>query len=139
MQIGHSGRTRVEEIILAVVLLIFAVRTAMPTMVTVYGLYVVKVVFAAAIATPAAWLLLARTLPQRKHALLAVFITYFYCWVLSAVVDWPRFTATAAVFGLCAFAGYLYYLTREEIKWIQQQSSPSSLLDPASRDTSSNE
>lgn len=124
MQIGHSGRTRVEERILAIVLLFFAVRTALPTTTTIYGFYFVKLVFTVLIAGPGVWLLLSRTLVQRKHALLAVVITYFYCGGLTIALDWTRFAFGAAILGLCAFSGYLYYLTREEITWIHQESSP---------------
>jgi hypothetical protein len=137
MRIGHSGRTRVEELILAPVLFIIAIRTALPigNSAGVYGHYWVKILFAALIATPAIWLWFAHTLTQRKHALLAVVITYGYCGLLVGVLDWTRFAAAAAILGCGGIAGYLYYLTREEISWIQQQSSPSPPPAPRSSGT----
>lgn len=137
MKIGHTGRTRVEELILATVLIVIAVRTALPTKPTVYGPYLVKAVFAFLIAAPAVALFLARTMATRKNALLAVFITYGYSGGLAIVLDPLRFGAASALLGCGAFAGYLYFLTRKELKWIQQQSSPSSPPDPVLRDGSS--
>jgi uncharacterized membrane protein YfcA len=141
MLIGHSGRTRVEELILAMVLLIIAVRAAIPTPNnTIYGFYWVKAIFAVLIAAPAVWLIAARTLEHRKHALLAAVITYTYCGALPVVRDWSLFGFGAGLIGLGGgFSIYLYYLTREEITWIQQQSSPSQPQGPGPPGMSSSE
>lgn len=124
MKIGHWGRTRVEEIILAVVLLIIAVRTALPLGPSAYNSLVVKMAFAFLTAAPAVWLLLARGLPQRKKALLGVVIAYTFTGLLVVYVDWTRFAVGSALLGLGALSGYLYYLTAREIKWAQQNSLP---------------
>lgn len=120
MRIGHSGRTRVEEIILAVALLFVAARTALPLGATVYGHLALKLVFAVLIAAPALWLLRTHQLAERKRALLGVFITYVYIGLLTVVVDWTRFGSAAAILALAAESGYLYFITAQELKWEQQ-------------------
>lgn len=127
MQIGHSGKTRIEEIVLAVALLVIAVRTALPIgSVGVYGVIAVKLGFGALLAAPALLLLCARSLPARRRALLWTFISYAYVGVLVPVLDWTRFGSAAAILALAAISGYLYYVTAREIRWTQEQSSRSS-------------
>jgi inner membrane protein involved in colicin E2 resistance len=139
MRIGHTGRTRVEELVIATVLLLVGVRSALPLGTTVYGQYWIKAVFAVILTAPAVLLYLSHTLEQRKRALLFVFITFAYSGVLTVVLQWQSFASAGMLLGFSALSGYLYYLTRGEIKWTQQHSSPSSLPDPVSPDTSSSE
>lgn len=127
MQIGHTGRTRIEEIVLAIALLVIAIRTALPIGgAGVYGVIAVKLTFGMAIAVPAVWLLLARTLSSRCRSLLWVFITYSYVGLLVPFVDWTRFGTAAVVLACAAIAGYLYYVTAKEIRWTKEQLSHSS-------------
>jgi hypothetical protein len=126
MKIGHSGHTRVEELILAFVLLVVALRTALPLGSAVYVNTALKITFAILIALPALFLLKAHTLLQRKRALLAVFITYGYITILTVVVDPARFGVAGLSLGLGAVAAYLYFVARLEIKtWGQENSSQS--------------
>jgi hypothetical protein len=136
MQIGHTGRTRIEEIVIAVALLIVGARSALPIGTTIYGNYWIKAIFAVLIAAPAVVLLLARTLERRKWGLLFVFITFAYSGLLTIALQWQSFASAGLLLGFSALSGYLYYLTRGEIKWTQQQSSHSSPQDPVSPDTS---
>lgn len=127
MMIGHTGRTRVEELILAVGLLVIAVRTASPIGTTsVYGAVAIKVTVGLLIAVPAVFLVLCKKLPARRTSLFWVFVTYAYVGLLVPIVDWTRFGTAGAIFALAALSGYLYYVTAEEIKWTQAQSSRSS-------------
>jgi hypothetical protein len=127
MQIGHTGRTRVEEIILACALLVIAVRTALPIGGPgAYGHLAVKFGFAVLMAVPGVWLLFSRNMVSRKRSLWWVCVTYYYVGALVPIVDWTRFGTAAALFALAAQAGYLYYITAEEIRWTQAQSSRSS-------------
>lgn len=128
MQIGHTGRARVIEFIIATALLIIAVRTSLPigNSVGVYGFTAIKVTFAFIIAAPPAWLLIARTLSARRTALLWTCVTYSYVATLVPIVDWTRFGTAAALFALAAVSGYLYYITAREIKWTKALSSRSS-------------
>jgi hypothetical protein len=128
MQIGHTGKTRVEELVLAGALLIIALRTALPIHggSAAYGNQTVKLLFAALIAIPGMCLLLVRTLATRKRALLWVFVTYAYIGTLVPIVDWTRFGSAAALLTLAVISGHLYYVTAREIRWTQAQSSLSS-------------
>lgn len=127
MQIGHTGRTRVEELVLAAVLFVIAVRTAIPigNSAGVYGTVIAKIVVGLLIAIPAALLLVARTLKCRKRALFWAFVTFAYVGLLVPIVDWTRFGTAAAILGLALISGYLYYVTAEEIKWTPERSEPS--------------
>lgn len=126
MQIGHSGHTRFEELILAFVLLVVAIRTALPLGSTVYSNAAVKIAFAVLVALPAFFLIKARTLVQRKRALLAVFITYAYIAILTVAVDPTKFAIAGMSVGLGSIAAYLYFVARLEIKtWDQESSSQS--------------
>lgn len=126
MKIGHSGHTRVEELILALVLLVVALRTALPLGSAVYGNTAVRITFTILIALPALFLLKAHTLLQRKRALLAVFVTYGYITILTVVVDPGRFAVAGLSLGLGAMAAYLYFVARLEIKTWGQENSPQS-------------
>lgn len=130
MLIGHTGRTRIEEFVLSAALLVIAARTALPLGgLGAYGHLSAKIAFAVAILVPAVWLLLARSLASRARALFWTFVTYAYVAALVLIVDWTRFGSAAAILALAAIAGYLYYVTAREIKWIQgpsPQSSPPS-------------
>ena len=127
MLIGHTGRTRVDEIFLAVALIVIAVRTAMPLgSPGAYGTMTVKLAFSAALAVPAVLLLAARSLPRRRTGLFWVFVTYSYTGFLVAIVDWTRFGSAAGLLALAGIAGHLYYVTAREIKWTQAQSPRSS-------------
>lgn len=125
MRIGYYGRSRTDEIILALGLIVIAIRTALPisTGTSVYGYAAVKLSFAAAMALPAVWLLSMRALEQRRHALLAVFGTYAYVGVLVVVVDWTRFGTASALFTCAGLTMHLYYVAAREIKWSQADSS----------------
>jgi hypothetical protein len=139
MRIGHSGHTRVEELVIAVVLFVVGVHSALPIGTTVYGHYWIKACFAVLISAAAVLLFAARTLDQRKNALLYVCVTYFYSGGLTVVFQWQSFASVCMLLGFSALSGYLYYVTRGYLKWTQQQSSRSSSPDPVSPDTSSSE
>lgn len=127
MLIGHTGRTRVEEVILGIGLSIIAIRTMAPIGAPgVYGQLWIKLVFGVLIDTPAVLLLFARSLPARRTALFWVFVTYAYVGGLVPIVDWTRFGTAAAMLSLAGIAGYLYFVTAREIKWTQEQSPRSS-------------
>ena len=121
MQIGHHGRTRVDEIILSIGLIVVAIRTALPIGPSVYGQHLaVKLAFAVAVAAPAVWLLLAGTLDRRRRALLFVFGTYAYVGLLVLVVDWTRFGTSGVLLTCACVAMHLYYVAAREIKWLHQ-------------------
>lgn len=129
MQIGHTGHTRPLELIVAGVLLAFAVLVAMPIHSAVYTGIAIKLVFSVLFAGPAVWLMCARGMQGRKKALLAVLLTYAYSGLLALAVailfDASRFGVSAAIFGLTAITAYLYFVTAWEIKWERSGSSRS--------------
>lgn len=135
MLIGHAGHTRVIERIVAIPLLIVAIRILIPLPSVVYTNVGVKVLAAALLVWPSIWLLATKHLVSRKKALLGVFVTYVYSGVLGAVVDPTRFSSSGAWLALAAITGYLYLVTAWEVKWTRG-SSQSSPVDPPPLDTS---
>jgi hypothetical protein len=126
MQIGH---TRPIEVIVAIVLLVVAIRVALPLPSTVYTNIWIKAVFTVLLGAPAVLLLLARGLRARKRALVGVLGTFMYSGILGVVLEPARFAGAAAWLGLGAITGYLYLVTAREMakeaEWTPDGSSPS--------------
>lgn len=103
------------ETVMAVVLIVFSIRIALPIGTSAaYTSGLVKAISAVLVAAPGLWLLFARSAKARPQALLTVVFTYFYLTVLSVLVDWTRFGAAAASLGLATVGIILYAGARAE-------------------------
>lgn len=103
------------ETVMAIVVLIYAVRTALPIGIAgAYPSMAVKLVFSPLVAAPGVWLLWAKSSKWRARALLAVVGTNIYLASLGLVFDWTRFGAVGSALGMAAIGVILYTKARAE-------------------------
>jgi hypothetical protein len=111
----RTGTYRAIETVMSVVLLIVAVRTAVPVGPSqIYLNEWLRVLSAAIIAAPAVWLLFAKSAKARPRALLFTVFTYFYLSALGLINDWTRFPSVALAVGFSAIGVILYVGARAE-------------------------
>lgn len=110
-----SHLTRRADVTLSVVLLVYAVRTALPLGTSrVYVDEYVRLVFASLVALPAVLLLVVSRETRRMKVLLAVSATYLYVTLLALVADWTRFASAASSLGLAILALMLWTSAKVE-------------------------
>lgn len=103
------------ETVMAVVVLIYAVRIALPIgSVSAYQNQTVKLMFSVLVAAPGGWLLWVKSSKWRARALLAVVGTNIYLASLGIAFDWTRFGAAGSAFGMAAIGVILYTKARSE-------------------------
>lgn len=107
---------RVFEVISAVAVILFGIRTALPLgHSTVYVSLPVKITFGLIGLTPGIIVLAARSARGRVKALLWITITDVYLAVLAIWDDWTRFGSAGASLALAAVSLTLYARARAEV------------------------
>jgi hypothetical protein len=105
------------EVVLSLVLLVYAVRTANPLGPSrAYASAWVRLIFSALIAAPGIALLFVSAEKPRIWTLAFVGGTYGYVTILAMIADWTRFGSGGASLGWAALAFILYAQARAEVR-----------------------
>jgi len=95
---------RAIEIVLAISVLIYAVRTGVPVGQSSYSNVWFKLLAALVVAAPGVWLIVANSLKARGEALVAVGAVSISLGAIGLIQDWTRFASAGAAFALAATA-----------------------------------